>query len=840
MGGEHRFLGLLLSFSVAAGAWGSASRVEAADMADMSDVAEGADAEVPGAWRSRVSAKLLSIYDTAASVQAHAPGAATNRFSVPVADSPTTGPRLDDKGWVQVDVHYDCRQLPPIKALISAGLSRGASVKVATLCVEEGWVAPESLSRIAALVGVTRVNVPSYAAQIHPRTHSREPDWSRPPQPSRSVLAQPAASSGNGIDHNGSAIMRADQFVAQTRTTGVGITVGVQSTGVASLGVIQGRGELPAVRVLDPSGGSSSAPADEGTALLEEVHAVAPGAGLAFCGPNTFVEYTSCLGQLINAGATILVDDVVFPDQDLMASDGSEVQAIEQILTQNPTVALFTAAGNYNGSYWEGQYSPASLSSLGLAALSCPSSGTTQTDNYVAEFDGNPTQLLTVTQSSYIPITFAWADPSGHSASNFDVYWIDSQDSTHSGCFSTTSSTDPQISEQVGLAAGTYTLYIATPDASLTGKFLKLWIGGDGLTSLSNPTTGSVVTPQAFATGAITVGAVNGSDGVGSHIEPFSSLGPVKIAFPAMKSIQAPVLVAPDGINVDAAGTYFAGFLFPDGNFYGTSASAPNAGAVAALIRSAFPSLTVSQLVAALQGGATQLGSSPPDGTFGYGRIDALGALGTLPAPTITSLPNSTIAANSSSSNYPFTVSGTGNLHFSVTSSNAALIPPSIVAAGSPGVTIAPSSCGVTTMTCTVSVTAASGQGSSVNVTLGVLDGANRSAPASMTITVTGSQAPPPSSTPGSSGGGGGAFELWEIEILAVIAWLCARRNRNGNELADSALAGRSIAGDDRNQFPGAEAVTEAIRQHERPTAPYSPYTDCRFLMMIHIWTTYH
>src|SRR3984893_9774943 len=103
MGGEHRFLGLLLSFSVAAGAWGSASRVEAADMAD---VAEGADAEVPGAWRSRVSAKLLSIYDTAASVQAHAPGAATIRFSVPVsvpvADSPTTGPRLDDKGWVQV------------------------------------------------------------------------------------------------------------------------------------------------------------------------------------------------------------------------------------------------------------------------------------------------------------------------------------------------------------------------------------------------------------------------------------------------------------------------------------------------------------------------------------------------------------------------------------------------------------------------------------------------------------------------------------------------------------------------------------------------------------------
>ena len=770
MGAEHRFPRLMLSLVIVAGAWGSVfSWAQAADMAEAADVADGADTEAPGAWRSRVSAKLLLIYDSAASVRA--PAAATKRPGVPAGDSATMVPRLNEKGWVQVDVHYDCRQDPPTKALISAGVSRGASVKVATLCVEEGWVAPESLAHVAAIVGVTHVNVPSYTAQIRPRTHSQQP------------ISSPAASSGNGIDHNGVAIMRADQFVAQTRTTGVGITVGVQSAGVASLSVIQGRHELPAVQLLDPTGGSGSAQADEGTALLEEVHAVASGAGLAYCGPNTFVEYTSCLQQLIKAGATILVDDLVFPGQDLMSSDSSEVQAIEQILTQNPTVALFTAAGNYNGSYWEGQYSAVSLSSLGLAALSCPSSGATQTDHYVAEFDGIPSQLLSVTQSSYVPMTFAWADPSGHSASNFDVYWIDSQNSTHTGCFSTASSTAPQISETVGLVAGTYNLYIATLDASLAGRFLKLWIGGDGLTSISKPTTGSVVTAQAFATGVITVGAVNGSDGIGSHIEPFSSLGPIKIAFPAMKVIQAPVLVAPDGINVDAAGTYFEGFLFPDGNFYGTSAAAPNAGAVAALIRGAFPSLTVPQLVAALQGGAAQLGSSPPDGTFGYGRIDALGALGTLPAPTITSLPDNTIAAGSSSSNYPFTVSGTGNLHFSVTSSNAALIPPSIVVAGSPGVTIAPSGCGVTAMTCTVSVTTARAQGSSVNVTLNVLDGANRSASASMTITVTGSPTPPPSATPGSSGGGGGAFELWEIDTLAVISCVCARRTRKARHL---------------------------------------------------------
>src|SRR5262249_18200173 len=161
----------------------------------------------------------------------------------------------------------------------------------------------------------------------------------------------------------------------------------------------------------------------------------------------------------------------------------------------------------------------------------------------------------------------------------------------------------------------------------------------------------------------------------------------------------------------DAAQTYFAGFLFPDGNFYGTSASVPNAGAVAALIQSAFPALSATEVLKALQDGATHLGSStPPDYTYGYGRVDAMGALGTFPAPTITAtLPDSTIDPGKSTSAYPITVSGTGALHFSIKSSDTTLIPASSVAAGTAGVTIAPSTCGSATLTCTVMVTAVNG-----------------------------------------------------------------------------------------------------------------------------------
>lgn len=534
------------------------------------------------AWRLRVSAKLQSVYD--------APVAA--RASV-------TSARFNAQGWVQADVHYDCSN--EARSDISTRLSVGSSIRLASYCVIEGWVAPDTLAQLAAVDGVTRVSLPSYA--IVPRVKAS------------STAATPAA---GAINANGVSIMHADQFLSKTGLNGTGVKVGVQSGGISNVKVIQQRSELPVVQVVLPADGAAAPAGDEGTALLEEIHAVAPGASLAYCGPATYVEYTSCLSQMIAAGASILVDDVIFPQQDLLSSDSSEVQAVEQLLTQNPSVVLFTAAGNYNGSYWEGPYAPVALSS----PLTCG----TQTDNYAAQFDGDPNEVLTMSQPTAVPVAFAWADPPNQNSSHFDLIWIDNATQAQ-GCLSTSTATDNLISQSVTFNDSTFKLYVATPDMTSAGKFFKLWIGGDGLTSLSKSTTGSVVTPQAFATGAVTVGAVNGSDAMGNQIESFSSRGPATLMFPAQKHIQAPIVVAPDGIKVDAAGTDFANSLFPDGNFYGTSAAAPNAGAVAALIKAAYPSMSAAQLVDVLTKGATQLGSAAPDGTFGYGRIDAMGAL---------------------------------------------------------------------------------------------------------------------------------------------------------------------------------------------------------------------
>ncbi len=718
---------------------------------------------------------LLGVVTAAA--MAPDPAAATSAAQLTALESTT---HKDGAGRLQIDVHFDCALAPPAAALTAAGLAVTASVKAGTLCVVEGWALASTLPRIDLVPGVAQVTAPSYVPPVTPRSLGAL---------RRSLIRSPSQKLGSGtlgIDQNGVAIMRADQFVAQTAANGAGVTVGIQSSGVFSLSTIQARGELPPfVPVLYPAGNPAQILGDEGTALLEEVHAVAPGANLVYCGPSTFVDFTSCLTQLIAAGATIVLDDTGFPGDGVMSQDNDQSSAVSQILSQNPAVMMFSSAGNSDGTYWEGHYSPVSASTTALPPLSCPGNSALP-DAYVATFGTATSQTLTVSGYTTFPLLLAWADPPGQITSQFDVFWFAAGTTTQIGCFSSAAASSNQVLQPVSLAPGTYTLVVASADASAAGRFLKLWAGGDGLTALSVSTPGSLISPQAMVPGLLTVGAVNGSDGIGNTIEAFSSGGPLSVAFPTSAQLQAPTLVAPDGIYVDAADTYFAADLFPDGNFYGTSAAVPNAAAVAALLRGAFPNLTVAQVTTALQSGATALGGTVPDNTFGYGRVDALGALATLPTPTITALSDQTSMASASTTGQPLSVTATGALHFAVSSTNTALVPNAIVTAGTPGVTVS-SGCGTSTLACTLSVTPVLGQAGTATLTISALDGANRAATTRMTFTAT-DPAPPSSANPGgntvgttpvSSGhSGGGGFEVWSLLSLSALAAWSRRRAR--------------------------------------------------------------
>ena len=110
-------------------------------------------------------------------------------------------------------------------------------------------------------------------------------------------------------------------------------------------------GALPAgVTVLEEAscadyGGPQLPPySDEGRAMLQIVHAVAPGAQLVFrTASNSEADFASGITQLQKAGAQIIVDDEGYPDEPFF-QDGVIAQAVDAAATAG--VAYFSAAGN--------------------------------------------------------------------------------------------------------------------------------------------------------------------------------------------------------------------------------------------------------------------------------------------------------------------------------------------------------------------------------------------------------------------------------------------------------------------------------------------------------------
>jgi serine protease AprX len=87
-----------------------------------------------------------------------------------------------------------------------------------------------------------------------------------------------------------------------------------------------------------------------------------------------------------------------------------------------------------------------------------------------------------------------------------------------------------------------------------------------------------------------------------------------------------PELIAP-GVNVKTSDLTYGGvFLNSYAYVSGTSFSAPHVAGTMALLLSAFPTTTVTELESALKASAFDLGAAGPDNNFGYGLVDALEA----------------------------------------------------------------------------------------------------------------------------------------------------------------------------------------------------------------------
>src|SRR5262249_52733593 len=109
------------------------------------------------------------------------------------------------------------------------------------------------------------------------------------------------------VASEGDTTHRASTARGTFNVNGTGIKIGVLSDGVTNLAASQASGDLGTVTVLPGQTGSG----DEGTAMLEIIHDLAPGAQLFFATADpTITQFAQNIRDLRTAGCDIIVDDV--------------------------------------------------------------------------------------------------------------------------------------------------------------------------------------------------------------------------------------------------------------------------------------------------------------------------------------------------------------------------------------------------------------------------------------------------------------------------------------------------------------------------------------------------
>ena len=422
---------------------------------------------------------------------------------------------------------------------------------------------------------------------------------------------------------------------------GTGVKIGVLSDGVTSLATSQGLGDLPNTVVVLPGQAGTG---DEGTAMLEIIHDLAPGAELYFATAFTSIaSFAQNIRNLRAAGCDIIVDDVGYfvetPFQDgqtvsSQTNGGIVIQAVKDV-TASGALYFSSAAnsGNKNDGQsgtWEGNFLDGGAGTGPLAAA-----------GQLHDFGGQTFNVLNITTSN--PISLFWADPLGASANDYDIFRLNSTGTAVVGA-STGFQNGTQDPFEIMTGGGSANQRIVIAKFAGAARFLHLNTNRNRLSiSTAGETHGHAATsaPNSFGVAA-TSAQINGLNPYNSThvVETFSSDGPRRIFFQANGTpitpgnftatggqvLQKPDITAADGVSVTGVG----GFPSP---FYGTSASAPHAAAIAALVKSRFPARTASQIKAALLASAIDIEAPGIDRDSGYGIIMADVAVG-LSEPT--------------------------------------------------------------------------------------------------------------------------------------------------------------------------------------------------------------
>lgn len=479
-------------------------------------------------------------------------------------------------------------------AFLAALIQRGMQVidVTRTSALVTGWLASSQIAQL--------VTIPNFAA----------------------ATAVPRATSDAGsVTTEGDAVINGPVFRATTGATGKGVKVGVMSDSADQVGTgvagSQATGDLPpVVEVLRDSAGGT----DEGRAMMEIVHDIAPGAALAFHtasgGPAVFANGIRALAA---DGCKVIVDDIRYINSPVYNA-GLMGQAVEQVYRQG--VVYATAVGNTGSFGWRGNFVP-------MTARVGNLSGT------FANINGSPLQRFILPTGQSILLKFNWDNPYLEGGSPLPNFQVTARIAVHiinptTGQILATFNNNNLVTDEAyqtiifNNAAANLTNTFAFAYQLITGPAPKriTWISwGSTVTTLNVAGEGAPTSVgQKLAEHAITVGAVNYA--TPNVMETFSARGgnlPIVAddltgaRFATAQIRQKPNVVAPDGVTTSVTG--FAPFL-------GTSAAAPHVAGAAALLFAQDRYASADDVFEHLEGTAIPLnGVRVFNPLSGYGRI---------------------------------------------------------------------------------------------------------------------------------------------------------------------------------------------------------------------------
>jgi hypothetical protein len=486
--------------------------------------------------------------------------------------------KIDSAGNVEVKLTVTSQTAEQLQKLKDLGMQIGLTLP--KYGIIEGTLPYSQVEAVAGLDFVTNVGAPGY----------------------------PLHNTG-AVTSEGDTVLRAAEARAVFGVDGSGIKVGVMSDGVTHLANSVATGDLPsspAVGVLKAGSG------DEGTAMLEIVHDLAPGSPLAFYGPNTSSDMVAGIAALKAAGCKVIVDDIIFFDQPKF-EDGPIAQEAHAFYTSGGVYV--TSAGNFAQGHYIHPY---------VRSAGSPYAGYPYAHVYSGTDIGN---TFTVPNGGIIKTFLHWNNQCGHSGDDFDLFLVRSSDG-----YILAASVDPQDGNDnpwEGLAwqnttGSSLSVFIAVFEYALVSPpplilDYHVWnnFGPPGLQYVmpQNSVIGHSAVAEVLSTAAAAAATPN-------IIEPFSSRGPGTVYFPTPEERQVPNITGVDGVQTKTGQLGFFG-----NPFYGTSAAAPHLAAIAALVWDAKPTLTPSEVHNAITSTAVDKPPAGYDFAWGFGLADAYEAV---------------------------------------------------------------------------------------------------------------------------------------------------------------------------------------------------------------------